>query len=137
MCSSDLFNSPKVQPDHALRAVRASLKMQSRMPALIARWKTEKRSFADATSALATGIGIHTGEAVVGQIGSLKKRDYTAIGDTVNVAARVQGVAAGGETLITRATLDRLGNGVRVEPIEAVALKGKAQAVEIFRVLGI
>ncbi|HVO31184.1 MAG TPA: adenylate/guanylate cyclase domain-containing protein [bacterium] len=129
------FGAPKAQPDHAIRAVRAAMNMQSRMAPLLARWQKESRSFAEATRGLATGIGIHTGEAVVGRIGSPRKKDYTAIGDTVNVAARVQGVAAGGEVLITGATLSRIEGKARTELIDPVALKGKSRAVAIHRVL--
>lgn len=131
------WNAPREQPDHARRAVRAALKMQERMPAMLARWTQEGRSFMRAASALSTGIGIHTGEAIVGNIGSLKRMEFTAIGDAVNLTARVCGVADGGAVLVTTETLRAIGPGVQATALPAVALKGKKAAVPVFSVEGL
>ncbi len=131
------WGAPKEQADHALRAVRAALKMQARVPALVARWKREGRSFARELDSLPTGIGINTGEAVIGDIGSPKRLEYTAIGDAVNLTARVQGQAKGGEVLITGSTLEIIRDRVRVEALPPVQVKGKSAPVPLFRVLDV
>src|SRR5207247_884489 len=86
-----LFNAPQEQPDHAWRAMRAAVSMQRRVRALTAEWE-HKMIFA---------IGVHSGEAVVGNIGSSSLRNFTAIGDTVNLAKRIQESAAPGQILVS------------------------------------
>lgn len=130
------WGAPKAQEDHALRAVRAALRMQKRMPGLIERWRREKRSFAERAGELAMGIGVHSGDAVVGTIGSPKRYEYTAIGDAVNLSARIQGLAAGGEILVSKATLDLLGDRALFEALPPAKLKGKSADVALFRVTG-
>jgi adenylate cyclase len=128
------WGAPTEQPDQALRAVRAASRMQQRMGPLRERWASEKRSFADDARHLATGIGIHTGMAVAGSIGSPKRLEYTAIGDSVNVASRVQAIAQGGEVLVTLNTLERISGQVTAEPLPPVQIKGKTATVPIFRI---
>lgn len=132
-----LWNAPRDQPDHALRAIRAAVRIQARLPALRMRWRDEGRSFATFTDDLVAGIGIHTGEVVVGNIGSPKRMEYTAIGDPVNLAARIQGISPGGEVLITQETLLAAGENVFSEPLEPVSVKGKTQRIAVHRVLGV
>lgn len=129
------WNAPRVQEDHALRAVRTALRMQERIRTLAASWRRLGQSRAGGAVELATGIGIHTGEAMVGNVGSPKRMEYTAIGDTVNVTARLQGVAAGGEVLISLPTMERVAGKVVAEPLPPIPLKGKTMAVQAFRVL--
>ncbi|MCZ6688667.1 MAG: adenylate/guanylate cyclase domain-containing protein [Planctomycetota bacterium] len=133
------WGAPTPLPDHALRAVRAAVKMQARLPVLRMRWRQEGRSFAPKTERLMSGvgIGIHTGEVVVGNIGSPRRMEYTAIGDTVNVTARIQGVAKGGEVLITEETLDLIRDSVFVEALEPVKVKGRKQAITLYRLEGV
>lgn len=77
------------------------------------------------------GVGIHLGQAVVGNVGCPQRMDYTAIGDTVNTAARLQGKAPGGTIYISRAMADALGDRVRATPLpEPLELKGKAGGFE-------
>lgn len=128
------WNAPNDQADHALRAVKAALKMQERVSLLVARWTREGRSFMTDNPDLSTGIGINTGEAIVGNIGSPKRMEYTAIGDAVNLAARLQGVAKGGEVLISESTLALVKDRVRWTRLEPVSIKGKANPVPLFRV---
>lgn len=132
-----LWNAPRDQPDHALRAIRAAVRIQARLPALRMRWREEGRSFATFTDDLVAGIGIHTGEVVVGNIGSPKRMEYTAIGDPVNLAARIQGISPGGEVLITQETLVAAGENVFSEPLEPVSVKGKSNKILVHRVLGV
>ena len=80
------------------------------------------------------GVGIAYGSAIVGNIGAPKRKDYTAIGDTVNCASRLEEQAPGGEVYITRSIADYLGDTAETELLpEPLALKGKAEPVEVFR----
>jgi class 3 adenylate cyclase len=80
-------------------------------------------------------VGVNTGVAVIGSVGSEAQRSFSAIGDTTNVAARLQTVAAPGEVVISAATLAQLGGRAIVESIGPVELKGKSQPVESYRLL--
>ena len=128
------WNAPNEQADHAMRAVKAALKIQERVGLMLARWKQEKRPFVEHIGEITTGIGINTGEAIVGNIGSPKRMEYTAIGDSVNLAARLQGVAKGGEIIVSEATLALVKDRVRYTELEPVAIKGKAHLVPLFRI---
>jgi class 3 adenylate cyclase len=89
-----LFNAPQDQPDHAWRAMRAAVSMQRKLRALTGTWEHKMRF----------SIGLNSGEAVVGNIGSESLRNYTAIGDTVNLAKRIQEAAAPGQVLVSEST---------------------------------
>lgn len=78
------------------------------------------------------GIGVHVGDAVVGNIGSPQRMDYTAIGDTVNTSARLEANAPGGTIYISRAVADALEGRIRVTSLgNSVRLKGKAEGFEV------
>lgn len=80
------------------------------------------------------GIGVHLGEAVVGNIGSPQRMDYTAIGDTVNTAARLEANAPGDTVYISRAVADLLGARIRATSLgDSVRLKGKKEGFEVLR----
>jgi adenylate cyclase len=122
-----LFGAPAPLEDHALQAVRAALAMQRRfaeMPAHDGR----RVSF---------GIGINTGAGVVGMIGSPSVKSYTAIGDVVNVAARLQGEARAGEVLITDATHQLVAEHVTTEELGSIYVKGRVTPVSIYKVTGL
>jgi len=125
-----LFGAPLEQPDHALRAVKAALAMQKTAAEVSRRRGGEQWQ-------VAYGIGITTGPAVVGHIGSQRRLDFTAIGDTVNLAARLEGVAPPGAIYINQITYQAVKDAVVVEALEPVKVKGKAQPVAVFRVLGL
>ena len=125
-----LFGAPLRQPDHARRAVMAALAMQ-RAAAGVSRQRGE------AQWKVVYGVGIATGPAVVGHIGSRRRLDYTAIGDTVNLAARFEGMAPPGAILISQATFEAVKDIVVVEKLDPVAVKGKAKPVIVYGVLGL
>ncbi|HEV8247772.1 MAG TPA: adenylate/guanylate cyclase domain-containing protein, partial [Polyangiaceae bacterium] len=83
---------------------------------------------------LAIGIGIHTGPLVAGYIGSSKALSYTVIGDTANTSARLCGVAAAGQVLVSEATLARLSGKVEVVELPPAQLKGKEKPFRMFNV---
>jgi adenylate cyclase len=83
------------------------------------------------------GIGINTGDVVVGQMGSSFRKQYDIVGDTVNTAARLCGAAGGGEVLIGQATWEVIGDRLEVEETEPLRLKGKRQPLRTFVVLRI
>ncbi|NBF40923.1 MAG: PAS domain S-box protein [Spirochaetes bacterium] len=118
------------QEQDAELAVTCALEMQKLVSS------RERTFFRGDASKLRVGIGMHTGELVAGNLGSSRRMDYSVIGDTVNVAARLEGVAGPGEVVITRATKDLLGSDFRLEEREPVKVKGKNEAIQIFKVKG-
>ncbi len=118
-----LWNAPEERPDHARAALRGALAMAS-ATALV-------------DAAARYGIGVHTGDAIVGNLGTERLLHYTAIGDSVNVAARLQAAAPAGAVLCSDATLERAGPGVSAEALGPLALKGRSEPVNAFRVLGV
>jgi adenylate cyclase len=121
-----LFGAPLDLPNHALNAVRAAQSMHRALAAL-----NEERP----EPALRMRIAIHTGVALVGDIGSPKRREYTVLGDVVNTAARIEDSAAqAGQTVITRATYDRLGSQIAARSLGVTQFRGQTKQVELFEV---
>ena len=123
-----IFGAPKVGPDDADNAVRAAIAMQESLADL------NKQFVAEGIAPIAVGIGLHTGEATIGYIGSEKRSEYTAIGDTVNLAARLEASAAGGEILISDATSRGIGEDLSLERLEPLTVKNRIRPVNVLRV---
>jgi len=114
-----IFGAPRPASDHAIRAARAALAIQQRSARLAADHPDWPRF----------RIGLNSGEALVGNIGSDELRNFTAIGDTVNMAQRFQTLAEPGQVVTGPYTADRLGDDVAIERLEEVHVKGKAEPV--------
>jgi len=124
------FGAPIVTPDHPQRAIASAIAIQRSV-----RERNLKREVSgEGVAKLEVGIGIQTGEVVVGNIGSDLKMDYTAIGDPVNVASRLQNLAQPGEIIVTDRVTEALGNRIEVEALGPVELDGRPDPVRVFRV---
>ena len=120
------WGAPLPSDDPAYHAARAALEMISGAQTLSEALKNE------IGEELQVGVGIHFGPAVVGNMGSEHRMDYTAIGDTVNTASRLEANAPGGKVYISRAVADALGSRARVTSLGgSVRLKGKAEGFEV------
>ncbi|HEY4244545.1 MAG TPA: adenylate/guanylate cyclase domain-containing protein [Kofleriaceae bacterium] len=127
-CVMAIWGAPDDQPDHASRALAAARDMQAWLDAGNESWSA-RFGF---TVELA--IGVNTGEAVVGNFGSETRMEYTAIGDAVNVAARLESIARPNQILASKATASRAPH-VKTRSLGVRALAGKAEPVELFEVL--
>jgi adenylate cyclase len=123
-----VFGVPIYHQDHVARAVRAALDMQTK-------FHQEQEHGKDILQSV--GIGINTGIVVSGNIGSANKMEYTVIGDSVNVASRLNGLAKSGEIIISKSVFEHLTDLLDVEALSPQAVKGKSEPVETFKVLGI
>jgi adenylate cyclase len=123
-----LFGAPFPQEDHALRAVRVGLAMQVAHQKVMDIWQ------AQGVDTAPIGIGIATGEMIVGEMGCPRRTDYTVIGRAVNLGARICSVAKGGQVLISQATFDLVKGLVEATPITGLHLKGLNRDVTIYEV---
>ena len=117
-----LFGAPAAQPDHARRAARAALALQRAANEVLEEHPDWPRF----------RVGLNTGPAIVGNVGSEDLRNFSAIGDTTNVAARLEGAAPAGGVLIGARTYELLGPGARVRAVAPLELKGKAEPVAAY-----
>ena len=123
-----IFGAPTVSEEDALNAVKAAVTMQKRLRLL----NEELR--AEGYAPVSIGIGLHTGEALIGYIGSDKRSEYTAIGDTVNLASRLESNAEGGQILMSEATAAASGNLIPVAAREPLTVKNRVQPVQVLEV---
>jgi class 3 adenylate cyclase len=122
-----LFNAPTRQADHALRAARASLRLQAAVEELAAGREGWPRF----------RVGINSGPVVVGNIGSAELRNYTAIGDTANLASRLETSAEVGKVVIGASTYELIRDVAIVQPLGPLQLKGKEAPVEAYVLTGL
>ena len=123
------WNAPAADPDHALHACRAALALAEAMRAAAAR--------GEPLGELRVRIGLHSGPAIVGNVGSSRRLNYTALGDTVNLASRLEGVnkVYGTTILLSAATAAAAGPTLVTREIDTVAVYGRAEGVRLFELL--
>ena len=123
-----VFGAPYAQDDHATKAVAAALAMK----------REQQRANAEHPErALEMRIAINSGRALTGDIGSPKRREFTVLGDVVNTASRIEStVARPDQIVISKATLDKVGNVFQVNPLGGVKLRGRDTELEVFEVVG-
>jgi len=127
-----VFGAPVSKPDDARRAVRAAVRMRQ---ALV---KLNERLAARGAPPIKTGIGLHTGEVVAGNIGSEARMEYTVIGDAVNLASRLESSTKelGTDVLISEDTNALLDNEVETRAVREITVKGRAKPVVVYEVIG-
>jgi adenylate cyclase len=128
-----LYGAPLQYPDHASRACKTALEMQETLKSLSQEWESQGRPF------LKIGVGINTGPVSVGNMGSDTLFDYTAIGDNVNLAARLEGLNKiyGTDIIVSNATAQALGQEFVLRELDRVRVKGRKQPVAIYELLGL
>lgn len=124
-----IFGAPFSQPDDAVRAVKCAIDMRRRFRHLV------ESGELGVGQPLDVHIGINTGPVVAGTVGSSLRMEYTALGDTVNLAARLEGVAKAGQIVIGPSTAKLVSEAVALRSLGEVAIKGKRDAIEVFEVL--
>jgi adenylate cyclase len=120
-----VFGAPVEQPDHALRAVQAAKAMRGIVSAL-----NDERAFPH----MRVRYAINTGVAIVGDIGSAKRQEYTVLGDVVNIAARLKSIAQPDQVLVSRATYDRLQSPVAATPLGEFTVRGRVRKIEVLSI---
>jgi len=126
-----VFGAPMAHPDHSARAIRTALAMQEGITGL------NERRVRDGKEAISVGIGVSAGEAVAGTVGTEDRMEYTVIGDSVNLAARLESNAKPGQILISHRTYERVRDLVDARPLGRIRVKGKEEEVEVYEVLGL
>ena len=126
-CIMAIWGAPLDDRDHARHAVACALDMADTLAEF-------RRELGEAASGFDVGIGVHSGHAVVGLIGSEKRREYTAIGDAVNLASRIEGLTkdAKRRILVSKDTMERCGDAFDFVSCGTFPVKGRAQPVELF-----
>ncbi|MBW8875814.1 MAG: FHA domain-containing protein [Acidobacteria bacterium] len=128
-CVMAFFGAPVAQPDHALRAVRAAIEIQEGLDL----WNAGRT--AEGLPGFKARVAVNSGPVVVGDIGSARRVDYTVLGNTVNVAARLEAFAAQPGDVVLGPETQRLLNGaIRTEPLGEFQLKGLQQRIHAYRV---
>ena len=122
-----LFNAPTDQPDHALRAVKTAWAIQQKLTKVIDDYEN---------SELRIGIGIHTGEAIVGTVGTAERMEYTAIGSTVNTASRLCDKADGDKVVASQEIVDKVGDQFTWSQNEPMTVKGIDRPLQTATLIG-
>jgi len=126
-----IFGAPVAYDDHAARAVACGLAMQLAMA------EVNGRLAAKGAAELEMGIGVHTGKVIVGNIGSLRRTKYAAVGSSVNLAGRIESFTTGGQLLISESTREKINSPLRIDGQFQVEPKGATQSLQLHEVGGI
>jgi adenylate cyclase len=128
-CMMVLFNAPVAVEDHEFTAVKTAVEMRARLRLMLPKWR--EQGIPD----FQVGIGINVGEAVVGSMGTSSRMEYTAIGDTVNIASRLCGTAKPDQILISESMHEKVKDRFRTVMLGATQLKGKSRQVMVHEVI--
>jgi adenylate cyclase len=125
-----VWGVPDLQQDHAVRAVRAALDMRKKLVELNEHWVREGRA------ELRIGIGIHTGMVAAGMLGGADQREYTVIGDAVNLASRIESLTKplGTDLLVSQATFEKCGGKFEGTRVGEEKVKGRDAGVVVFTI---
>ncbi|MEK9136082.1 MAG: adenylate/guanylate cyclase domain-containing protein, partial [Bacteroidota bacterium] len=125
------WGAPIPQPDHALRACLSALEMQEKLHSIRSEWRQQEKP------ALNVRVGINTGEMVVGNMGGMGKFDYTVIGDSVNLASRLEGANKQYKTgiMVSERTYELVQGKIRGRELDLIAVKGRSAPLKIFELL--
>jgi adenylate cyclase len=128
-----VFGAPVPEPDDALRAIRAALEMQARLRKINEVFK------ARGLPEIRTGIGLHSGQVVAGNIGHVERMEYTVIGDTVNLASRLEGMTKelDCDVVMSEDLYKQVENEVLAEPLQRIKVKGRDRDVMVYRLVGL
>jgi adenylate cyclase len=126
-----IFGAPILHEDHSIRAVRTALAMQAGVNELARRRITQGKD------PVAVGIGLSAGEVVAGTVGTEDRMEYTVIGDSVNLAARLESNAKPGQILISQRTYKNVELLIQARALGAIKVKGKEEQVEVYELLGL
>jgi class 3 adenylate cyclase len=126
-----IFGAPVICEDHADKAVACGLAMQLAMA------EVNRRLNAKGAADLEMGIGIHTGRVIVGNIGSLRRTKYAAVGSNVNLAGRIESFTTGGQLLISESTREKIKTTVRIDGQCQVEPKGASHSLQLYEIGGI
>lgn len=130
-CLMAVFSAPNPRPNDAYEAVLAAFEQQQKIAEMMQRWAAQGRQV------FTVGMGLNTGEVVMGNLGSSDRLNYTVIGDNVNTAARLYGVAQGGQIIISESTYDEVKGRFAVNELPPVTVKGKPLPLRNFEVVGV
>jgi adenylate cyclase len=128
-----VFGAPVPEPDDALRAVRAALEMQLRLRKINEAFKSR------GLPEIRTGIGLHSGQVVAGNIGHVERMEYTVIGDTVNLASRLEGMTKelDCDVVMSEDLYKQVEKAVVAEPLQRIKVKGRDRDVMVYRLVGL
>ena len=127
-----VFGAPIAHPDHAIRAVRTATDMRNGIAELNERRVTQGKA------PIGIGIGLSLGEVVAGTVGTEDRMEYTVIGDSVNLAARlVDNARPAGRILISQRTYERVQDHVKALPLGSLKIKGKEEEVEVYEIISL
>jgi adenylate cyclase len=123
------YNAPIPQPDHAMRAMRSAIEVRNNLIEIQSRMPAEAQ--------LSFGMGIHYGDAVLGLVGTERRMEYTAIGDSVNTAKRIQENCSAGQILISSDVYELVKSQVAVQPVDPLSVKGKSRPLAVYELLSV
>ena len=125
------FGDPVPQPDHQLRAIQTAVEMRDRALALQARLHSKL------PAPFWIGMGVHTGQATVGEIGSGQQRDYTAVGSAVNLAARLQGLSLNNEVIASASCYDGIRDRLVLRNERKETIRGFAHPIQVAEIVAV